>query len=420
MSVGRTLNQVVAIAKTDFLGVLRNKTAIFFTLLFPLFFIVIIGFTFGQSGTSDMSRISIGVVNLDGELVAVNATNSYNSTVGDLFVEALETANFSITVYDEYGDIETNGTAAYAIRQGDIDSIIVIPSNFTETLSFDYTDNMGMPIPTKAQIQLFVDPSDNTGALITQQSVLGFISGFKQHYQKVAIEQAPADMQGYVKVLADPIKVFTSDAEVTENELQWIDYMVPGTLGLVLLWSGLNHASMTIATERTKGTFQRMVIAPVSPTTVLVGKFLSNLALVYMSAAIMLVSGILLFQVNLYWDIPVMALAIFLGSLSAIGIGLIISSLSKNEEAANSIAVIISVPLQFFIGAFFPLSMMPEAAQAFGNALPFTKLVDAMTAIMTKNLPFSAVTSEMMYLAVSGIILFVIGTIAYRISLKRL
>jgi ABC-2 type transport system permease protein len=420
MSLKRSINQIAAIAKTDFLGVIRNKTAIFFTLLFPLFFIVIIGFTFGQSGEADMSRISIGVVNLDGELVAVNATDSFNSTIGDLFVQGLESANFTVTGYGEYGDRDTNGTAAYAISRGDIDAILVIPANFTETLTFQYTDNFGVPVPIKSHLEIYVDPTDTTGALITQQSVFGFLSAFIKEYQNIAIELVTPDMKSYVEVLADPITVSISEADVTEAELQWIDYMVPGTLGLVLIWSGLNHASMTIATERTKGTFQRMVIAPVSPTVVLLGKLISALAIVYMSAFIMLLTGVLLFQVNLYWNIPVILLAIFLGALSAIGIGLIISSIAKNEEAANSISVIISVPLQFFIGAFFPLSIMPEAAQAFGNALPFTKLVNAMQDIMTRNLPFDAVIPEISYLAVSGLILFLIGTIAYRISLRRL
>jgi len=420
MSLKRSLNQIAAIAKTDFLGVIRNKTAIFFTLLFPLFFIIIIGFTFGQSGTESMSRIEIGVVNLDGELVAVNTTDSFNSTIGGVFVEALESANFTITGYGEYGDRDTNGTAAYAISRGDIDAILIIPANFTETLTFQYTDNLGIPVATKSHLEVYVDPTDTTGSLITQQSVFGFLSAFIKEYQEYALEQAPADMKAYIEVVADPITVSVSEAEVTESELKWIDYMVPGTLGLVLIWSGLNHASMTIATERTKGTFQRMVIAPVSPMVVLLGKLISALAIVYMSAFIMLLSGVLLFQVNLYWDIPVIVLAIFLGALSAIGIGLIISSLAKNEEAANSISVIISVPLQFFIGAFFPLSIMPEAAQAFGNALPFTKLVNAMQDVMTRNLPFDAVLPEMVYLAASGLILFLIGTIAYRISLKRL
>lgn len=413
------MNQIAAIAKTDFLGVIRNKTAIFFTLLFPLFFIIIIGFTFGQSGSETTSRIVIGIVNFDSREVALETINSTNSSIGNLFIQGLETANFTIEEYNEYGDRDTNGTAAYAISRGNIDAIIIIPANFTESLSFQYTNN-GMPVPTKAQIGLYVDPTDTTGALITQQSIIGFISEFVKEYQNEAIKQVPPDMKAHVEIIADPLIVEVSEADVTENDLQWIDYMVPGTLGLVLLWSGLNHASMTISTERTKGTFQRMVIAPVSPTTVLVGKFISNLALVYMSAFIMLVSGVLLFQVNLYWNIPVIILAIFLGSLSAIGIGLIISSLAKNEEAANSIAVIISVPLQFFIGAFFPLEMMPEAAQFFGETLPFTKLVDAMKSIMTRNLPFDAVIPEIIYLTVSGLILLLIGTITYRLALKKL
>ena len=103
-----------------------------------------------------------------------------------------------------------------------------------------------------------------------------------------------------------------------------------------------------------------------------------------------------------------------------IGIGLIISSVTKNEEAANSIAVIISVPLQFFIGAFFPLELMPKAAQLFGEALPFTQLVNAMKEIMTRNLSFDAIIPEFIYLTISGIILFSIGVIVYRITLRKL
>jgi hypothetical protein len=64
--------------------------------------------------------------------------------------------------------------------------------------------------------------------------------------------------------------------------------------------------------------------------------------------------------------------------------------------------------------------MMPQAAQAFGQVLPFTKLVDAMKDIMTRNLSVDAVFPELLYLTVSGIILFALGTIAYRVALKRL
>jgi len=420
MKIKRTIHQIFAIAKTDFLGIARNRTAIFFTLLFPLFFLLIIGFTFGTQGRGETSRIHVGIVNLDGEIIAVNNTVSQNSTIGDAFVQALKAANFTVHEYAEYGDKDTNGTAAYDISRGQIKIAVIIPANFTEALSFQYVDRLGIPIPTKARLILYTDPSDPTGSIIAQQSILGFIFGFINHYQEVVISRIPEKFQGYAKVLADPIIVSTNEADVSGRQLRWIDYMVPGTLGLVLLWSGLNHASVSIASERTRGTFQRMVIAPVSPATVLAGKFISCLALVYLSSAIMLGSGILFFQVNLYWNLPTIVLSIFLGALSAIGIGLTISSLAKNAEAASAITVLISVPLQFFIGAFFPLSIMPEPAQIFGEALPFTKLVNAMQGIMTKNLPFEAVMPEIIYMTISGLILFTLGVIAYWSSLKRL
>ena len=163
-----------------------------------------------------------------------------------------------------------------------------------------------------------------------------------------------------------------------------------------------------------------MVIAPVSPMTVLAGKLLSCLLIVYLSAVVMLASGVLLFQVSLYWNIPLIIALIFLGSPTAIGLGLIISSLAKNAEAANAITIVISVPLQFFIGAFFPLSIMPAPAQAFGEALPFTKFVEVMQGSMTKNLPISSLIPQIVYITASGIVLFAAGVITYWWSLKRL
>jgi hypothetical protein len=239
MKLKRTISQVFAIAKTDFLGITRNRTAIFFTLLFPLFFLVIIGFTFGTQGTGATSRINIGTVNLDGEIITVNGTASQNSTIGDRFIQSLEDANFTVHNYDAYGDKDTNGTAAYDIGRGQIAIAVVIPANFTEALSFQYNDSLGTPIPTKAHLDLYVDPSDPTGSMIAQQSILGFISGFIRHYQEIVIGQIPESLQGYAEILADPITVSASEADISGRQLRWIDYMVPGTLGLVSLLSRL-------------------------------------------------------------------------------------------------------------------------------------------------------------------------------------
>jgi len=394
----------------------------FFTLLFPLFFLIIIGFTFGTAGTGETSRIRLGVVNLDSIAVNVNGTLSTNSTIGDAFVQGLKSVNFTVFEYNSYGDKDSNGTAAYDISNGNIKAAIVIPANFTETLSFQYKDSFGAPVATKANLMVYTDPSDPTGSLIAQQGVLGFVSGFVKSYQENIINQIqiPQGEKEFVSVLTDPIQTTAREADISGRRLRWIDYMVPGVLGLALIWAGLNRAAVSIANERTLGTFQRMVIAPVSPMTVLAGKFLSSLLIVYMSAFVMLVTGLLLFQVSLFWNIPLMVALIFLGSLTAIGLGLIISSLAKNADAANAIVIVISVPLQFFIGAFFPLSIMPVPAQMFGETLPFTKFVEVMQGSMTRNLPLSSLMPQIVYIAVFGIGLFAAGIAAYWWSLKRL
>ncbi len=420
MKLKRTVHQTFAIAKTDFLGIARNKTALFFTLLFPLFFLIIIGFTFGTAGEGETSQIQLGVVNLDGTETNVNGTISTNSTIGDAFVQGLKDANFTVHEYDAYGDKDSDGTAAFAISSGDVKVAIIIPENFTETLFFQYRDTFGAPLPTQANLAIYTDPSDPTGSLIAQQGTLGFILGFIKVYQEGIIAQIPPSEQSFVKVLTDPIQTASHEADVSGRRLRWIDYMVPGVLGLALIWAGLNQASTTIANERTAGTFQRMVIAPVSPMIVLAGKFLSSLLIVYLSALVMLASGVLLFQVSLYWNIPLIMALIFLGSLTAIGLGLIISSLAKNADAAHAITIVISVPLQFFIGAFFPLSMMPAPAQVFGEALPFTKFVEVMQGSMTKNLPLASLMPQIIYMATSGIILFAAGVVTYWWSLKRI
>ncbi len=416
----RMIRQVFAIAQTDFRSIARNKTALFFTLLFPLFFLIIIGFTFGNVGTSETSRIQLGVVNLDHLETNVNGTISVNGTIGDAFVEGLKNANFTVHEYASYGNKDTNGTAAYDLSNRNIRVAIVVTENFTEALSFQYRTINGSIFPTKAELAIYMDPSDPTGSLIAQQGVLGFVSGFVGVYQEQVISSIPYAEQEFVRILTDPIQTTSYEADISGRQLRWIDYMVPGILGLALIWGGLNRASFSISNERTRGTFQRMVIAPVSPMTVLSGKLLSTMFIVYLSALVMLASGVVIFQVSLFWNIPLIIVLIFLGSLTSIGIGLIISSFARDGDAASSIATVISIPLQFFIGAFFPLSIMPAPAQVFGETLPFTKFVEAMQNTMTKNLPLSSIMPQIIYMLISGVILFAAGVLAYWWSLKKL
>ncbi|MHA1654863.1 MAG: ABC transporter permease, partial [Candidatus Thorarchaeota archaeon] len=132
------------------------------------------------------------------------------------------------------------------------------------------------------------------------------------------------------------------------------------------------------------------------------------------------VTGVIAFDVSLNWDIAALLVLTVLVSMSAVGPGLIITSLAMNAEAAGSIQTVVAIPLQFFTGSFFPLFMLPPAGQAFALALPYTQYSMAVTDIMVRGLRLADVGFALLYITVVGVALMVIGVFTYHRALRRI
>jgi ABC-2 type transport system permease protein len=411
--------EVIAICGKDLRRIVRSKQELAFTLLFPLVFLLIIGFTFG-GGMGERAPVVVGIVNLDSEAVQISGVTYTNDTIGNSFVDAMIEANFTVYDYTKLGDKDTEGMALYALARGNVQGVIVIPANFTECLSAIYLDETGQPTPKKGRLEVYVDKTDVNAAMIAEQSILGFISGFSQYYKEEIISLSPPEMQDKMRFFANPIETTTTAPIFGVKRLRYVDFLVPAMTGLVLLWVGLAHAAGSIPEEKDRGTFSRMTLAPISPMAILGGKALAVLVLVLASTAVLLATGVAVFQVDLYWNPHIVIPLIVLASLNSIGIGLIISSVAKDSKAANSMQIFFNLPMQFFIGAFFPLELMPEPVQVFGNLLPFTKFVAAMQKVMVRNMSVDAILGEIIYLTACGLIFLSLGVLAYKWWLKKL
>jgi len=417
-------SQVLQHFLKEFRKVTRNKEALFFVFLFPVVLLLIMGIIFGGSGTASTSSYRVGVLNLDHEPVDVNGTIVVNGTLGDVFRDVLIEANFTVYNYTQYGDSDTNGTAFYDLSRGQIQAIIIIPENFTECLTFQYTrliNGTPTPVPITPTVEIVLDPTDKMGAQILGQVLRGVVSAFSEALQEHIIEIGGLmDPESVVlmEFLAKPVDSTITEADVTVVEVTWVTYMVPGILGIIILWAGLSNSSRSIASEKDDGTLKRLVMSRASPAALLVGGYLANLFLVLMSAALALVTGFVVFGVNLNWDIPAFIFLTFLVSFSAVGPGLIISSLAKDADSAGAIQVIISIPLQFFVGGFVPIFILPPAAQNFANALPYTKYTLALQDIAVRGLGLLDVMDSIIYMTAFGVVLMVIGVLAYARALK--
>ena len=410
------LRQLLAITAKDFKKILRNKQQLLFIFLFPLVFLLIFGTVFGGEGAR--ASVEIGVVNLDREPVIIDGKRYRRNNIAEIFVEGLKDVNFTVTEYREIGDIHlTRDSGLWALQEGDISGLLVIPANFSECLGFVYTE-AGHPVLQQPRLIVYIDQSDPNNALITEGTITGFVAGFGQIYGGTVAQALSSDELAVVTFVGHPIEARTISRE--KKVLKNIDFLVPGMITIVLVWVGLSHSVDSIAREKDEGSFQRLIIAPLSPIVILGGKAIYAIIIVLVSSAVALLTGVLFFDVDPHWNLHLTIPLIVLGSLAVIGAGLIITSLAKDSQTAETITLFVQFPIQFFVGVFIPVSLLPGPAQRVAELLPFTRVTSALQAIMTRDLGLNAIMGDALYLAGSSLVFFVLGVLAYDWSLKQL
>jgi ABC-type multidrug transport system permease subunit len=174
----------------------------------------------------------------------------------------------------------------------------------------------------------------------------------------------------------------TSDVHVSERGSRYIDFLIPGLLGLNLLSTGLWGVGYTVVKMRTDRLLKRFATTPVRHPEFLLSFMLARL--IFLGLEIPLVVGF----ANVVFDVPVrgsigaLALVSIIGAFSFTGIGLLIASRPRTTEGVQGLMNLVSVPMWILSGVFFSSSHFPDAMQPFIQALPLTALNNALRAVM--------------------------------------
>jgi ABC-type multidrug transport system permease subunit len=174
----------------------------------------------------------------------------------------------------------------------------------------------------------------------------------------------------------------TSDVHVSERGSRYIDFLIPGLLGLNLLSTGLWGVGYTVVKMGTDRLLKRFATTPVRHPEFLLSFMLARL--IFLGLEIPLVVGF----ANVVFDVPVrgsigaLALVSIIGAFSFTGIGLLIASRPRTTEGVQGLMNLVSVPMWILSGVFFSSSHFPDAMQPFIQALPLTALNNALRAVM--------------------------------------
>jgi ABC-2 type transport system permease protein len=187
---------------------------------------------------------------------------------------------------------------------------------------------------------------------------------------------------------------------------RYIDWLVPGLLGMGIMSTGLWSVSFSIVTARTRKLLKRFVATPMSRTHYLASFVLSRLVFLTLEAVVLISFSWIAFDVAVHGSLLTLAIVCLVGALAFGGMALLVCSRARTVEAVSGLLNLVMLPMWVLSGVFFASSNFPDVMQPFIQVLPLTALIDALRAVINEGLTFAAVSPDLGVLAAWGTLSF--------------
>jgi ABC-2 type transport system permease protein len=211
---------------------------------------------------------------------------------------------------------------------------------------------------------------------------------------------------------ADPVAV--SEMHVTERGSRYIDFVIPGLLGMNLMGSGIWGLGFAIVDSRSKRLLKRFMATPMSRVEYLMSFVFSRMFFLILEVVTLVGFGVLAFKVPMRGSVVSLGIICVLSALAFGGIGLLIASRAKTIEGVSGLMNFVMLPMWIFSGVFFSSSNFPNAVQPLIKALPLTAVNDALRANMLDGASLAGVSSQLLVITAWLVISFVLALKLFR------
>ncbi len=319
MNIQQQFLLIITLAMKELLAILRDKKSRMVLIGPPIAQLLI----FGYAATFDLNNIDVAV---------------YNEDPGEISRELISHISGSPNINALY-TIQHDAEIAPLIDNKNVLLVLHIHPQF----SADITRGKS------GQVQLILDGRNSNTAMIALNYISNIILQFNQQWAR------DKQVQG-------PPAILESRAWYNENlRSRW--FIVTGIIGLLTLVVSLIVTALSVAREREQGTFDQLLVTPVHPVLILIGKALPGLLIGLIECSFIIVMAVLWFELPLRGSITTLYLGLILFLLSSIGIGLMISSICVTQQQAVLGAFLFLVPGVILSGFATPIANMPHAVQ---------------------------------------------------------
>jgi len=334
----RFWSRLISLTRKEFRQLLRDRSNLAIGILLPMVLILI----FGYGMSLDVKNAPVGVVLEDPSPAAHEAIAGLqlSPTIAPVLLASMHDAEA-------------------LMRERRIDGIVRVPSDFSRELAAG-----------RARVQLIVHGADAGRATIIQAYVSGALA-------QAAVRQA--DRGGGSTGAHAP-----ATGRVTVEQRMWFNaantstwYLVPGLIVLIMTLVGAFLTALVMAREWERGTLEALFVTPVRPVEVLLAKIIPYFAVGMLGLALCLLAARFLFAVPMVGSLFAVVLSSMLYLIVAVSLGLVISSVTRNQFLASQVALIATfMPSMMLSGFLFDLRNVPTAVRVIGHVLPATYFMD--------------------------------------------
>jgi ABC-2 type transport system permease protein len=372
------MDRLWTVMRKEFYHIWRDPITLFLIVLLPASLLVLLGY--GVSG--DVKDIPMAVADLS----KTDASRRY--------IEYFTTSGYFVEKYDVLSEDEILSL----IDKGLVDTGIYIPEDFGRSLQNGI----------QTSVQFYNNGSDPSIAQTTQLT-LEAIS--QMAIQNIFTNQLSQAMGG--RSLELPIKTYLQT--LYNPNMKTINFMIPGLIAILMQIQAILLTSLAIVREREQGTMEQLIVTPVKSWELMLGKILPYMLFGFLNIVMVLVVGIFLFGVPVagsVWLLMGLSLMYILGSL---GLGVLISNLSRTQMQAMFISVgAIVMPAVILSGLIFPRTDMPWLIYWIGELLPVTHYLEIIRGIMLKGIGFDFLLPSFWGLLVLSVVYFTASVLAFR------
>src|SRR5204863_2762917 len=204
------------------------------------------------------------------------------------------------------------------------------------------------------------------------------------------------------------------EEHVTEQGSRYIDFLVPGLLGMNLMGTGMWGIGFSVVNARLRKLLKRLIATPMRKSHYLLAQLLMRMAFLVLEVGILIAFAWIFFGVRVRGSMLLFALICFLGGWAFAGIGLLVASRARTLEAVSGLINFVMVPMWICSGVFFSYERFPDAAKPFIRALPLTALNDALRGVMNDGFTLAGVAPQIGVLVAWSVVGYVLGLKIFR------